>query len=60
MVLLKESQEKQINLFFKLEKAADKIGLQCNKGKTAYMSFKKTGNKCYYGLAKILALLIII
>jgi hypothetical protein len=37
VVLLGESQESLKNIFLKLEKAAAKVGLQCNEGKTAYM-----------------------
>jgi hypothetical protein len=37
VVLLRESQESLKNIFFKLEKAAAKVVLQCNEGKTSYM-----------------------
>ncbi|KAL4092204.1 hypothetical protein QTP88_026743 [Uroleucon formosanum] len=37
VVLLREYQERPKNIFLKLEKAAAKVGLQSNEGKTAYM-----------------------
>ncbi|KAL4120341.1 hypothetical protein QTP88_013055 [Uroleucon formosanum] len=37
VVLLGESQESLKIIFLKLKKAAAKVGLQCNEGKTAYM-----------------------
>jgi hypothetical protein len=36
-IILGESQESLKNVLLKLEKAAAKVELQCNKGKTAYM-----------------------
>jgi len=37
VVLLEESQESLKNVLSKLEKAAAKVWLECNKGKTVYM-----------------------
>ncbi|VVC39091.1 Reverse transcriptase domain [Cinara cedri] len=41
IVLLGESQDSLKNIFLKLEKAAAKVGLQCNEGKTAYMCVER-------------------